>query len=203
MLINNDLIWVPVPKCASFSIETSMVRSTLHLENYNRANKRGEFLFQMHTHPTKKELEKRFGIKETMCVRRDWSNRWFSCLRFFWQSAVEQGMTPIINYDEIDNDFIYSIFNKKFSDTLNFKENGLVEATQLLIKENIVEYQKKNLIKNTIAKGLSHLFLSQYWYTNSEKCTYEFDINNMNELDEFIYKRYGVEIKITENNVSN
>jgi len=196
-LINNELIWVPIPKCASFSIETAFVRSSLELKNWNGANKRGEFLFQKHQHPKKIELEAKFGKKDTFCVTRNWFERWLSGLRFFWDSAELNGMTPIVNFEDIDNDFIYKIFNKNFSDTLNFAENGSVLCTDFLIKENV-----KDLVSD-INKGLSHVFLSQNYWKNNEKCTYEFDIKKLNELENFIFDRFGVKIEITENNVTN
>jgi hypothetical protein len=174
----------------------AFVRSSLELKNWNGANKRGEFLFQSHEHYSKNILELRFGKKDTFCVTRNWFERWLSALRFFWLSVERNGMTPIIKYEDIDNEFIYEIFNKKFSDTLNFAENGWVLCTEFLIKENA-----KNLVSDRI-KRLSHLFLSQNYWKNNEKCTYEFNIKKLDELENFIFDRFGVKIEITENNVT-
>lgn len=195
-IINNQLIWVPIPKCASFSIETALVRSDLDLKNWNMANKRKEFLFQKHQHPTKKFLESTFGKKETFCVRRDWFDRWLASLRFFWSSSIENGITPIVQYEEIDNDFIYDIFNKKFAETLNFKEHGIITCTNILIKENVLDF------KSDINKGLAHLFLSQNYYTSNQNCTYEFDIKKLYELENFIESKFNTKIEITKNNVT-
>ena len=195
MLINNELIWVATPKCASFSIETALVRSNLDLKHFNSANQRGEFLFISHSHHKKSALERLFGKKETFCVKRDWFERWLSGLRFFWNSSKENGMTPIIPFEEIDNEFIYKTFDANFANTLYFNDGGMEICTNRLIKENIY-----NLPVGT-NKHIAHLFFSQNYWIDNTKCTYEFDIKKLYELENFIYNKFGEKIEINENNV--
>ena len=195
MLINNELIWVAIPKCASFSIETALVRANLDLKHFNNVNQRGEFLFEIHSHHKKSKLESLFGKKETFCVKRDWFERWLSSLRFFWNLSKENGMTPIIPFEEIDNEFIYKTFDANFANTLYFNDRGMEICTDRLIKENIYN------LPVGANKNISHLFFSQNYWIDNTKCTYEFNIKKLYELEDFIYNKFGEKIEITENNV--
>jgi hypothetical protein len=49
---------------------------------------------------------------------------------------------------------------------------------------------------------LSHIFASQNKYLDGEKCTYEFDIKELDKFKTFYENRYDVKIDIPHENVS-
>ena len=61
-LINNELIWVSIPKCASYSIEQSLRNSKLNLELIDENDKTSH-----HHAPLNRCLEQ-WGNKETVCI---------------------------------------------------------------------------------------------------------------------------------------
>ena len=44
------------------------------------------------------------------------------------------------------------------------------------------------------------IFKSQNYYKINNKCTYEFDIKDLNSLEKFIKKEFNVDIKIDKTN---
>ena len=63
-LINNELIWISNPKCASFSIETALRNSKLKLEMYDSND------MSKHYHTPLNECLSIWGNKETICIIR-------------------------------------------------------------------------------------------------------------------------------------
>ena len=146
-----------------------------------------------HQHYSLIHLIKRFGDKESFCIRRDWFKRWMSSLSFFWDFAESRNTETIVKFSQIDNDFIYNIFNKEFSNTLLIK-NGFAKCTSKLIKNS-------NQM-NIHAQNISHLFLSQYYWTDNLNCNYEFDIENLSEVERFIGNKFDCEFQIKKENAS-
>ena len=68
LLINNDLIWISVPKCASISIEHALINADLDIKLLSeyRYSHRTDLV---HGHYRKSQLFDEFGIKET--IRRN------------------------------------------------------------------------------------------------------------------------------------
>ena len=87
-LINNELIWISNPKCASFSIETALRNSKLKLEMYDPSK------MSVHYHTPLNECLLTWGNKESICVIRDWVSKWLSALNFIWDKvAINQAIT--------------------------------------------------------------------------------------------------------------
>jgi hypothetical protein len=208
LLINNELIWVSIPKNASFSIEESLLNSGLNikysssfyeLKNFYASN---NILRQPHPHVNVQKLKKEFGNKETFCIKREFSDRFISSIKFLWIKIINTNKhTPIIPISEINNEFLYLTFDletiNKLYDTSNDRNKHWFDVYSKLVKEKL----DFNNTRNNIYESICTL-LSQNFYTNAIKCTYEFDILNLNEYVKFMCEKFNVNIKINKLNTN-
>ena len=190
LLINDDLIWISVPKCASVSIERALINSELdiklHLEyKYNLQKLNRHMHFERHL------LFNEFGIKSTVCITRDWFDRWVSALEHLWATFNKFKINPLIEWEEIDNEFIINTFNSEFGKVLTHTSNWDDILLKLLKNsENIIDGN----INNT-SKYLG-VFTSQKYWKENQPCTYEFNIKELHKFEQFIQKRYGVSFNL-------
>jgi hypothetical protein len=182
VLINNDLIWISVPKCASMSIEKTLLNSDLNTKIHPEYKYSVE-KFKSHGHYTKSILFNEFGIHPTVCITRNWLDRWMSGLEFVWQRLIYNGYSPNIQWEEIDNQFIYDTFDINFGKKLYFSNDWDITFKKIL--DNSVE------IKQDVLQ-ISCVLISQNYWKENQPCTYEFDIKELHKFEEFIQKRYGV-----------
>jgi hypothetical protein len=185
LLIEDDLIWVSMPKCASFSIEHAITSSNL---NYRVHNQYAEF-GKWHGHFDLKSLYDDFGYKETICIKRDWFERWLSSFEYFFYGMNKTGNPTIIEWEDVDNDFIYKTFQKDYME----REKDNIYEISLKFLKNPISDPKHN-------RGLFKLFFSQNYWKLNKPCTYEFDLSELYKLEEFIYNRYNKVIQIEKHN---
>jgi len=189
MLIKNDIIWVSIPKCASMSIEDALLNSKLDIKRHSYAIKSEP----LHTHIGTRKLKEEFGDKETICIKRDWFEKWVSAIQFCFETIIPtDGNLPIKKWEDINNDFIYSIFTDEFINLLySEKTDSLNECySRLIVNGKITETNR-----------MSVLFSQNYWKEDN-KCDYEFDIKDMDKFVSFIEQKYGEKLiirKINEN----
>jgi hypothetical protein len=187
LLINDGLIWISVPKCASISIERALINADLDIKLYSEY----KYAFErngMHSHIKTYELFNEFGIHPTVCITRDWFDKWLSGLEFIWSRILNANLIPIVDWSEIDNQFIYKTFDIEFSNKLHYTDQYDV-LFRKLINNPIVEINKN-------APSILSVLLSQNYWKENQSCTYEFDIKEIHKFEEFIQKRYGVPFNI-------
>lgn len=203
LLINDELIWISIPRCASMSIENGLLLSNL---NIKRSKKSIQFE-NGHHHITVTELFDNFGKHETICLKRDWFERWMSGLHHLitW---IEHSKfyTPKIKWSNMDNHFIYETFTDDFCNLIYDVENPNSWDTvfKSLINEDEVlpiMFDSDNKQQPRLIAFLSVL-LSQNFWKNNNKCTYEFDINELEKFNNFLYDRFGSKINIQKINES-
>ena len=198
-LINNELIWVSIPKCASFSIEAALRESKLKLELIDENDQTTHF----HT-PLNRCLEQ-WGNKETICITRDWLSRWLSALNYTWDNIEFENKyyTPIRKWEDVDNEYLYKTFNTTFLNELH------------MISDSIGKYGKNSAMKScwfslvneepnplwSLSPGIDTL-ISQRFYKSNKKCTYEFDISEIDKFTDFIEDRFGERLIIQNTNRS-
>jgi hypothetical protein len=180
-LINNQLIWISNPKCASYSIEKALRNSKLKLEMYDPNTIEG------HYHVPLNACLEMWGKKETICITRDWLSRWLSALNYVWDTIeYYSNHTPICKWEDIDNEFIYKTFDTDFLNHLHLQdESGYGYKTCFL---KVVKEKDEPLARNT--NGMSTL-ISQRYYKSNKNCTYEFDIKDIDKFTDFIEERFG------------
>lgn len=197
--INNDLIWISVPRCASMSIEKSIINSDLKYTHIRDVDPMFKKMKNEHLHVSINNLVYYFGKLETVCIKRDWFERWLSSFEYIWQLIRINKLTPKYNYEEIDNNFIYKTFSKSFVNKLEFSNSNenIINLFLLFINESLDEFENKH-IRYTGIRVLS----SQNMWTGNEKCTYEFNINEICKFEKFISNRYNIDFKVDNINKS-
>ena len=201
LLINNELIWLSIPRCASVSIEKALLTSNL---NIKRLDLDLEYPNE-HTHFKKSILYEEFGIRKTICIKRDWFDRWLSGLQHFFHVTEKSKLyTPIIKWEDVDNDFIFKTFDFEFANTLYSTDNSEWDSIHLrLIKEK--ELKDIHLINGFVVRhynGILSVLLSQNWIKENEPADYEFDISEIDKFSDFIYNQFGERLNIEKLNHS-
>lgn len=201
ILINNDLIWLSIPRCASVSIENALFQSDLTIKHVtdvlgNRELNLNDDGKLLHLHYPLDTLFDVFGEKETICIKRDWFERWLSGFNYIWTLIKRHNLTPVIELSEVDNSFIYDMFNNEFMNDFHSSNNdGLIKCYSRFVKEDL-SLQHINPIKFT---GLTVLNSQNYW-KNSQKCTYEFDISELGIFENFIKSKFNCNLNLTKDN---
>ena len=191
-IINNELIWVSIPKCASLSIERALRNSKLKLEMYDPNT------ITSHYHVPLNECLLTWGNKETVCITRDWVYRWLSSLNFIWDKIeFESKYTPIRKWEDIDNEFIYKTFDTDFLNNLH-----LVDGEDVGAKSSFLKLVKEKHDPSKKMPGVMITLISQKYFLSNKKCTYEFDINEIDKFTDFIEERYGEKLIIENTNQS-
>lgn len=185
-LINNELTWIAVPRCASMSIEDALLNSNLQLTPHSYVLNNNE-----HIHISLSSLNKEFGYKETVCINRDWFDKWYSSLSHIFRSIkVYSNYTPIKEWEDVDNDLIYDIFTDELINKIYNIDNDCYYS---FVKEKY--YKKHKLPSSTVS-----IILSKKFWCNNQKCTYEYDISEINKFAELIENKFGEKITIRKLN---
>ena len=193
-LINNELIWISIPRCASVSIENSLYNSSLNIKKVisdRHLIEESENKIKYHSHSRKRDCIKQFGHKDTICITRNWLDRLLSAFEyFFYCSMVQHNNELICNWEDVDNEFIYKYFNNDFANAI-YSENAF----------EIQECYNSLFVKiNLNLPETLYIFNSQNFWKENEKCTYEFDITEIHKFIDFIDDRFGVKLDITKMN---
>jgi len=129
---------------------------------------------------------------------RDWVYRWLSSLNFIWDKIeFESEYTPICKWEDIDNEFLYKIFDTNLLNDLHSFDSDDVEIRKCffkLVKEN---YDPLKEIPNIMTS-----LISQKFFKSNKKCTYELDIKEMDKFVDFIENRFGERLIIKNTNQS-
>jgi hypothetical protein len=194
LLINNELIWVSVPKCASFSIEAALLKSNLDIIQHSKASKNK----QRHTHIALHILKEEFGDKKSICIKRDWFERWLSSLQYILvnMSFAEE---LIRKWEDVDNQFIYDTFTDEFTNKLHSGETNAESVCYNKFLKNKDEIIKFNKNPKSSMQHLATLFSQNHWKEDN-KCDYEFDINELDKFADFIEQRFGEKLIINKLN---
>ena len=203
IIINKELIFVSIPKCASNSIIHSLYNSSVDIRYYKKrefSNEEFDSGF-LQEHHRVSYLYKIFGVKETVCITRDWFDRSVSCVKQLWKEMGRLNINPAIPFQELDNTFLLKIFDKTFKHTLYNESTfeGLVPIAMRFVDSSstITDYQAIEFAK-TIP-----VLKSQNWYKENTNCTYEFDINDLGSFEKFILERYNTQISVEKRNPGN
>jgi hypothetical protein len=196
LLINNELIWVSVPKCASFSIENALLKSNLDIKRHSKAEKNE----QHHTHIALRILKEEFGNKKSICIKRDWFERWLSSLQYILENIkLNNSLELIREWKDVDNQFIYDTFTDEFSNTFHsgeMKSEDVCYGKFLKNKEEINKFDEQYHLDK---QKISTLFSQNHWKEDN-KCDYEFDINELDKFADFIEQRFGEKLIINKLN---
>lgn len=197
-----------IPKSASVSIETALRESELDIKTHRLSYKDGKY---NHSHIKLGLLYDEFGRRETICIKRDWFKRWLSSFEYYFirqeQLALKCNLEPVkhIDLQEVNNGYIFDVFTPKMCNILYNLYDGK-DPTDVLYCYNKIfnnpadtPWPDNEFYKNELT-GLLSTMLSDNYYKENIKCTYEFEFDKLNEFENFIEMRFGRKIKIEKMN---
>lgn len=235
ILIENEIVFVSIPKCASIAIHSALERTNLKIEPTFTIAENGEMpgglkfpkaiiaadyfsKIKMHSHISIAEIYSFLNYKvDTITIKRDFCKRFLSCFHYlvgWWiPSVYNLYYTP----NTISNDFIYKYFTDEVVNIIiqsAYTRNRIPEFDKkiknLLVKPIISDYSrnynKYKLIDNLLTDNTYinfTLIASQESWKSGYKPTYEFDINELYKLENFLLERYNQTIDIKKENQTN
>lgn len=197
ILIENELTFVAIPKCASVSIHNALEASnfdikptfyqdvnvdifhgkfkppTIGITEFYNENKR----VKIHTHQTISSIYNYLNfMPETFVIKRDYCKRFISCFNYIFNFWIAPHYELDYKDGEITNDFIYKYFN---DDVLSLIKQLVGEHKtydyDLILKEKIVKPLIENYSLNKNKKEIINNKLYDNTYIN-------FKIFNSQEL---------------------
>jgi hypothetical protein len=209
-LINDELIWICTPKCASVSIERALKNSNLKIEPFvDSTTTNGNLIVEKHLHVPVIQSLHRFGKKETICITRNWFSKWLSALNQVWKQSKKAPIEyrPTFEWEDIDNNFIYETFDDKFiNDLHNINKENIINCYGKLIKKDLSSFLLDDdeicEMEYMSDMGVILILQSNKSLTDGQKCTYEFDINEIDKFTNFIEDRFGERLIIDTYNKS-
>lgn len=189
IILDNRLIYVATPKTATHSVRKALIESGIPYKEYNpRATE------DLHYHvPLSKMIEK-WGVRESFCIEREWFERWLSGLNYIFTSYLKNSeLKCLFTPQDISNDYIYSTFTDKFINDIYSSYEDVYRKCQ----EKFISNPEKLRLPSRIQV----LCPSTYW-KSGKKCTYEFGMNQISDLESFIYDKFGVNVSIPKLNIT-
>jgi len=213
MVINNSVVFIPIPKNASWSVEDTCIEYKLDLkypytlwENSIRFNTKPE----QHIHSTIESLSNVFGSElEYVCLIRNSTDRFISAWKYFIIAMVAElkdNSDVIDTIKNIDNSFLINFIKENYSDFQNvyvsvdvrkkllFKLLNKMEiSTYLQIDENFKTHYSLHILP----------FISQYrWITTENIKVKEFSFEKLYEFEKYISDKFNIEFKLIHTNVN-
>jgi hypothetical protein len=193
MLINNDFVYLPIPKNASTSIVYSLIQWRIKVDSgneeinkimINQINKT-EFA---HYHTTYDYLINKFPNKKVVGIRRPSVDRFLSSLKYMIQESKKNNVKLKYNFEKLNESEVIEIFDKILYELPFAKDKPIAFANELKQYRNkIHKIIKENITTNYLNfdYNLLNNFHSQYaWGLN--KCDIIIDISELNTFTEMI-----------------
>lgn len=206
ILLNNDLIWVSVPRCASTSIERTLLQINdipiKHVKNYDY-----DYIVQyknknsLHIHMELHGLYENFGYKNSICINREWFDRIInSSLSNIYLMIKKNKLTPKVKYCDLNNDFLYETLDKEFANDLyEISKDSHLNCLLKFIKEDKYEVLNKCGKPHNIPTSTCVLRSQKYWINNEDNVL-TFDIKEIDKFENFIEDRYKINFKLPKLN---
>jgi hypothetical protein len=208
MLIENQFVYLPIPKNASTSIMYSILHwrfkvdfgdTMLNKLMYDQMDSNKPFA---HYHNTYEYYKNIFPDKKTIGIYRPSEDRFISALKYMVLMCKETGVELKYNFEKLNEVEIIEIFSKIFFELDATKEPiNNVELKQY--DKDIHNIIKRNITDDYLNFNKMHLnnFRSQYFW-GLNKCD---TIINMSELNEFtnIIKKIKPNFNLIKMNKSN
>lgn len=208
MLIENQFVYLPIPKNASTSIMYSILHwrfkvdfgdTMLNKLMYDQMDSNKPFA---HYHNTYEYYKNIFPDKKTIGIYRPSEDRFISALKYMVLMCKESGVELKYNFEKLNENEIIEIFSKIFFELDATKEPiNNVELKQY--DKDIHNIIKRNITDDYLNFNKMHLnnFRSQYFW-GLNKCD---TIINMSELNEFtnIIKKIKPNFNLIKMNKSN
>jgi hypothetical protein len=211
MVINDKIVFIPVPKNASWSVENTCIDYGFDLKYRNvlwensiklNVNNKGR-----HIHSTVDNLLSSFGNQyDYVCIIRNSTDRFISAWKFFI-SAMEAELNDTVLSDRIkklDNSFVIDFIKEnylKLPSSYNSMESSVELLMILLNKMGIVDYLI--IDENFKYRYSAHIvtFISQYqWIYNNSVNIKQFSFEKLNDFEKYISDSLMVDFKLIHEN---
>jgi len=217
MVINNKLVFVPISKNASWSVEDTCVNMGLELSYPNKLwenyiNLKGS-VTEKHAHSTISELLQSYGNSlEYFCIIRNSTDRLVSAWKFFLEAIISELKNDTLSNElkELDNSFLIDFIKENHIILQNSYYSPNVSGVQalnlLFDKMGITSILKSDLKleeKYLNVRYVNHIisFASQYnWILNNKVDVKKFDFKNLDKLEDYISNKLNVDFKLTHSN---
>jgi hypothetical protein len=196
MLIENQFIYIPIPKNASSSIIYSILQwrlkvdfgdETLNKIMYDQIDSNQPFA---HYHNTYDYYKNTFPNKKTIAIRRPSVDRFISALKYMILMCKQNNIKLKYNFEKLNEDEIIEIFSKIFYELNCVKEPTIKNGINLIEYHNhINDIIKKNITDDYLNfnKMLLDNFRSQYFW-GLNKCDIIIDMSELNQFTNIIKK---------------
>lgn len=196
MLINNDFVYLPIPKNASTSIVYSLIQWRIKVDSGNEEinkkmikNINKDTLFE-HYHTTYNHIINMFPNKKIVGIRRPSVDRFISSLKFMIQECRRNNVELKYDFEKLNESEVIEIFTKIFYELSFTKDNPILFANELKKYNNkINKIINENITTNYLNfdYGLLNNFHSQYsWGLN--KCDTIIEMTELNQFTDIIKK---------------
>jgi hypothetical protein len=210
MIINDKVVFIPIPKNASWSVEDTCINYGLDLKYpskiWENSIKLGSKNPQKHLHSTINQIVDRFGTNfEYISIIRDSTDRFISAWKYFIElltHSISDELSKKIK--NIGNDFVISFIKDNYQE-FSMAYNSRKTRRSLLIKLlDKLEISKEHPIDEEFIEQYElHIFsfVSQYqWITNDKVNVKQFSFDKLTELEEYMSKKLNIEFKLMYKN---
>jgi|LakMenE01Jun11ns_1017448.scaffolds.fasta_scaffold9927841_3 hypothetical protein len=213
MVIDDKVVFIPIPKNASWSMEHTCVEYEFDLkypskiwENQLKSDYKNT---EKHLHSTINDLLERFGTNfEYIAIIRDSTDRFISAWKYFVEAMVNSiNSTLGEKIKNVGNEFIINFIKENHLEFCN-AYNSLESRKSLLIKlvDKLGISKEYPIDGGFIERYTVHIFsfVSQYqWITNDKVIVKQFDFNNLKELEDYMSNKFNVDFKLIYKNKTN
>jgi hypothetical protein len=187
MLINNDFVFLPIPKNASTSIVYSVMKwgidvdfGSTHLNKIMLSEFKNDSEF-WHPHYSIDFLKDKFKNKKIIGIERNSTDRFISALKYMINRCRLENVNLKYDFENLFEDNVIQIFTEIFIEL-----NNCILPKDPKKLENIIErYLSDDYLKFNKMYLLN--FTSQYFWGLND-CDIIIDIKNLNEFESHIKK---------------
>jgi hypothetical protein len=209
MVINDKIAFIPIPKNASWSVESTckeynfdLKYSNILWENTIRENEQKN----KHIHTKVQSLIKTFGDNlDYVCIIRDSTDRLISAWKFFITQSYQVLDSFTLNkMKSKNNEFIINFIKNNYNDFIN--AYGDKEIKERVFRNLIDELEFPEELKKDnkfIDRFSLHIltFISQYnWVLNDTVKVKEFHFDRIEEFESYISEKLNVDFKLLHAN---
>lgn len=211
MVIDNKIVFIPIPKNASWSVEDTCIQYGFDLKYKNtlwsNSIKLNEKDNNKHIHTTINDLLDSFGNKfEYVSIIRNSTDRFISAWKFFISSMEgELNDTHLsTKIKNLDNIFLMEFIKENYLEipsSYNSIQIGIDLLIKLLNKMGIES--ALNIDESFKKKYAGHIvsFISQYqWVLNNQTKVKQFNFEKLNEFESYMSNKLNVDFKLLHQN---
>lgn len=212
MIINDKVVFVPIPKNASWSVEDTCIEYGFDLkypsklwENSIKLKTKSP---QKHLHTTINDIIDYFGVNyEFVCIVRNSTDRLVSAWKYFVSGMVDEVNEDLgTRIKNVGNDFLMNFIKENYASFHNVYSS--LDTRKFLLEKLVDELgisKEYKIDKNFLKRYSIHIFtfVSQYqWIQNDKVKVIEFNFDDLSKFEEYMSTKFDVDFKLIHRNQS-